>query len=1818
MYQTKPLFCNERKGESTMTRLITICSILAIVLAITSVAYCGTISGTVTNGSGSGISGLTVQVYEYPPEDDDELTSVLTNSSGIYTIPDLPAGQYMVAAFPGLTSLPYINEIYNDTMFYLEATPVTVTTSGTTSGIDFQLAASGMITGTVTNAATGDPIVGIWVLADNYDDEEGMFSDALTDAQGVYRMTGLPPGDYRLETDCEDTGLNYSQLFYNNKTSWNLADRVTLTGTQTTSGINFVLSPGGTVSGTVLDDQGQPIEGIAIQASAYVGEGWFGEAETQADGTYTLVGLASGTYKIRACPSCWDEVLPYADEYYDDADWKDASPVTVVVGETTPGIDFVLAGGTSISGFVFGWDAGLNDYVPVAGAELSAENLTTGSWSGWAQTEADGSYTMNGLTAGSYRVRASADTYSQEFYPNSIDWGGAVAVEVTVDEPATAINFDLDLGGQIEGTILDQDTGLPVTVGVWINAQPATGEPWGSGTNQIENDGSFTITGLPSGTYKLSVNATGYDQEFYDNTNDWMMADLVSVAVGQTTSGINLTPKREVGGTIIGQVVLPDGTPVSNANVNGGAMENMRWKWDNSEPNGFFTLTGITTGQWRVRVQPPFGQDYINYSETDEMIVTMPEGATEVNVGTIELPMVNIVGLVKLPDGNVATNSPVNIEKTDNSFFSHAQTDQSGHFRKGGLDAGEYRIRLEIPWGTSGIIRPDPCVIVITDPNVVLDVGTLTYATAAKHITGNVQLLGGEPVGGVQVNCWKRGSDGWANTQTNEFGAFTLDVAPGTWEVMIHPSPQQQEQGAEWVYTGMPEVVVFASDSSEETKTVTFAVQSAFSRITGRVIGPAGEILRQGAGWIDIKSDSGKGNGSPIGAGGEFNVAVTAGTYNVWVGVDLRTYPYWTSPRLNPVTVNDDQTVNLGDIQLVTKNSGIQGQVTRSSDGSPIAGVRVNAWQRQGGWADATTDDLGNYRLSLLAGTWDVVAEAPYTSDYISGQPPRSIVVADNQIVVGVNFQLQQAGGSVEISLFDSGGALLTDIDNGWAYAREGQFSMQPVAGSPVSNGQATIKLPAGTYIIGVFLPPNSGYTLSGEQEVTLADSEVELSMTLMSNNSVIMGTFYTDAEKTSPATGLLGEVFAMQKMGGVWQSAPINSTDGSFQLRVAAGEWNLGYWIRSAGYINNPPPDSKVILSSGETETFDFVLMGADATITGQILDPNGNPMNHAWVWAHSEGDGTPGSMINNGSQAQEPDATFTINVPSGRQYEVGSNAPAEWGYIQPDFETVTPTTGQTVTVNLQYKQSDASISGNVFYVDDTDNEVLCEYAWVNAWSDNGQHTSTGTDEDGLFQLNVASGTIWHLEAMYRPREEQTFFKSQIPVNVTVSSSSNTANIEVIQASRELPSAVSAVFDPNVGWNSTLEDGTRIEIPGGAIPADDNVAISFTPMVDELERTATDKPVGWGYAISISEQATGNQISDNFNTNVLITFAYLDADLAEEGLTEDDISPAYYSTTTSSWTKVESFTVDKDNNTITVQVNHFSTWALTGGAAIESDDEETQEIAMTIAKCAVKAGVTQGLDSITASGTFAQTTSDFNGITAIDVNIISLTDDEMIYEESVAFSAAQVINGKFKYTHKLVSGAPGAITALTIDFTKKTFSIKTKNTDLTGLGCPLQLNITLGSYALSGDANEAIVNRANKRIPIRLMRTYLDELRIKSAKAKTNVTPLAESFTVKGELAVEAVADTNLVNEDVTLTWGEQTFVIPAGSMVSTSAVRKAYKCSNIALDEGGIANGKFDLDKCTFNITIKNATLAVTSGAVNFAMSFNEFSEDADLNLP
>ena len=63
-----------------------------------------------------------------------------------------------------------------------------------------------------------------------------------------------------------------------------------------------------------------------------------------------------------------------------------------------------------------------------------------------------------------------------------------------------------------------------------------------------------------------------------------------------------------------------------------------------------------------------------------------------------------------------------------------------------------------------------------------------------------------------------------------------------------------------------------------------------------------------------------------------------------------------------------------------------------------------------------------------------------------------------------------------------------------------------------------------------------------------------------------------------------------------------------------------------------------------------------------------------------------------------------------------------------------------------------------------------------------------------------------------------------------------------------------------------------------------------------------------------------------------------------------------------------------------------------------------------------------------------------------------------LVYNEAKNFDVRDVSHGKFKYTHKIPKGEEGAITSLTLDFTKLTFAIDVMNIDLTGLACPLEL----------------------------------------------------------------------------------------------------------------------------------------------------------------
>jgi len=93
------------------------------------------------------------------------------------------------------------------------------------------------ISGTVTDAATGEPLSNICVYASG----TSYGQSGQTDSSGYYRVDALRSGDYKVQFyDCQYPATYLSE-YYNNKSDWNSADVVSVTLGLETGGIDAAL-----------------------------------------------------------------------------------------------------------------------------------------------------------------------------------------------------------------------------------------------------------------------------------------------------------------------------------------------------------------------------------------------------------------------------------------------------------------------------------------------------------------------------------------------------------------------------------------------------------------------------------------------------------------------------------------------------------------------------------------------------------------------------------------------------------------------------------------------------------------------------------------------------------------------------------------------------------------------------------------------------------------------------------------------------------------------------------------------------------------------------------------------------------------------------------------------------------------------------------------------------------------------------------------------------------------------------------------------------------------------------------------------------------------------------------------------------------------------------------------------------------------------------------------------------------------------------------------------------------------------------------------
>lgn len=287
-----------------------------------------------------------------------------------------------------------------------------------TPGIDFALERLGSITGTVTEAATGEAIPFAGVVAEIAEVLGGVNLDPYStsaDAEGRYTLASLFSGSYRVRTRTE---THRDELFADvvceaEDCDPAAAELVRVRVAETTPDVDFALVRLGSIAGTVTEAAtGGPVADFDVRV---VDDRGFevGRAVTDAAGRYAVEPLPTGEYLVRAHSSS----PALLSELYDDVpcpgrrcDLADGRRVAVAPGLTTSGIDFALDRPGSIRGTVRA--AATGD--PLVGRVTVQD--AAGRFAGRATADAEGRYTVERLAAGEHFVSVLRGGYAAQVY----------------------------------------------------------------------------------------------------------------------------------------------------------------------------------------------------------------------------------------------------------------------------------------------------------------------------------------------------------------------------------------------------------------------------------------------------------------------------------------------------------------------------------------------------------------------------------------------------------------------------------------------------------------------------------------------------------------------------------------------------------------------------------------------------------------------------------------------------------------------------------------------------------------------------------------------------------------------------------------------------------------------------------------------------------------------------------------------------------------------------------------------------------------------------------------------------------------------------------------------------------------------------------------------------------------------------------------------------------------------------------------------------------------------------------------------------------
>lgn len=506
------------------------------------------------------------------------------------------------------------------------------------------------------------PVAGMPVLPTSYTSE--------TDAAGHFVFEEVDPGRYTLSA--ERTG--YVRTAYGARSTSSPAIPVNLAAGQKLTGLSIKLTPQGTITGRVLDEDGDPVGRAQVMVSRMQYQNGrkalmpAGSASSLPDGTYQVFGLAAGRYYLNAndvqsgivvgqneLPGRKGPQETLVATYYPNAlDLSSATPIDITPGSDMRGIDIRLqkARVFRVRGKVIGAGPSNGTFALQLVSQDSMDMIQLLNRM-MNIVRPDGSFDFPRVLPGTYTIRAQNVRVNSDQGPSTPLFCNQV---ITVSD-ANLENVEVVLapGGEISGTIRmegrDQDqqqrndaakasaTGAASSPAVrtMVLLSPVQLGMGGSST-QAKDDGTFQIkniapdkynvvvNGLPAGAYLKSVRYGGQDV-----TRTTL--DLTSGASGQLD--VLLSPDAaDIAGVVHNSKgeTIPStmiGLWESGATDTGGRTPFYRTAM--SDQNGNFQLKNLPPGEYKVaawEVSDSFLQDPSFRAKFESQAATVKVGAS--------------------------------------------------------------------------------------------------------------------------------------------------------------------------------------------------------------------------------------------------------------------------------------------------------------------------------------------------------------------------------------------------------------------------------------------------------------------------------------------------------------------------------------------------------------------------------------------------------------------------------------------------------------------------------------------------------------------------------------------------------------------------------------------------------------------------------------------------------------------------------------------------------------------------------------------------------------------------------------------------------------------------------------------------------------------------------------------------------------------------------------------------------------------------------------------------------------------------------------